>query len=270
MSPTGLLNLTARRKGNKTIIANCYYEGALKVTRPVYLEEKSPTIYLIHVGGGYVDGDRYSNHFMVEEGAEISVTTQSYTKVYKTPNLPVVQEMSITLKADSLLEYMPDPLIAYEGARFVQNTEVHMEDGACFFYSDITTPGWSEGGAPFQYTSIRSKLKVYVGESLILFDHLFLEPKSGISNLMQMEQYTHMGTFIIIHKQADKNFGDRLYDHIQDHVDGGRIGISTLPVYGVIIRMFATDTRQIEKGITCAHQYARKHLLKKSDLIFRK
>lgn len=270
MSPTGLLNLLVRRKGNKTIIAHCYYEGALKVTRPVYLEEESPTIYLIHVGGGYVDGDRYSTNLIVEEGAGISVTTQSYTKVYKTPNFPVVQETSITLKEDSLLEFMPDPLIAYEGARYVQNTVVHMEEGSCLFYSDITTPGWSEGGAPFQYDSIRSKLKVYMGKRIILFDHLLLEPNSGITHLMQLEQYTHMGTFIIIHKQAEKNFGDNLYEHLQDYVNDGRMGISALPENGVIIRVLANDTGTIERLITLAHHYARKHLLKKSDLVFRK
>lgn len=270
MSPTGLLNLVARRKGNKTIISRCYYEGALKVTRPVYLEEESPTIYLIHVGGGYVDGDRYSTKLIVEEGAEISVTTQSYTKVYKTPNLPVVQETSVIIKAGGLLEFMPDPLIAYEGARYVQDTVVHMEEGSCLFYSDMVTPGWSEGGAPFQYDSIRSKLKVYKEERLILFDHLLLEPNAGISHLMQLEQYTHMGTFIIIHNQAEKTFGDGLYEHLQDHVNGGRMGISALPEKGVMVRVLANDTGTIERLITLAHHYARNHLLKKSDLVFRK
>jgi urease accessory protein len=270
MSPTGLLHLVARRKGNKTILADCYYEGAFKVTRPVYLEEDSPTLYLIHVGGGYVDGDFYSTNLLVEEGAEISVTTQSYTKVYKTPNSPVIQEMNIILKADSLLEYVPDPLIAYEGARYNQYTEVHMEEGACLFYCDIATPGWSEDGTPFQYDYIRSKLKVYKEEKLILFDHLWLEPRSGISHLMQMEQYTHMGTFIILHKQAGKDFGDQLYEHVKNQVNGGKIGISTLPENGVIMRMFAHDTRSIEKVIAYAHQYARKQLLEKSDLVLRK
>lgn len=173
MSYTGVLDLFASKKNEKTIISSCYYEGALKIARPIYLEGDSPSIYLIHVGGGYVNGDSYFTQIQVDDSAHLLVTTQSSTKVYKTPTEPVRQQTKIKLGFGSVLEYIPDSLIAYEDARFIQETEVEIERDSCFFYSDIITPGWSKDGSFFKYEWIRSKLKIYRDGQLVLFDHLF-------------------------------------------------------------------------------------------------
>lgn len=270
MSYTGVLELTAKRKQPKTVISTCYYEGALKITRPVYLEEDIPSIYLIHVGGGYLDGDTYLTNINVEEGAELAVTTQSSTKVYKTPKEPVVQRTNIKLAKESVLEYLPDPVIAYERARFIQETEVQLENDACLFYSDIITPGWAEDGSLFKYDWIRSKLKVFKGTELILFDHTFLEPDNDIRGIMQMENFTHVGTFLIVYDKVDKGFLNRLYESMHELFSSVHFGLSALPKSGVIMRILATNTGIIEKMIKSAHSFARKELLMRESISWRK
>lgn len=270
MSYTGVLELSAIKKQSKSMIASCYYEGALKLTRPIYLEEDLPSIYLIHVGGGYVDGDTYLTELNVEAEAELAVTTQSATKVYKTLKKPVLQRTNLKLGRGSVLEYLPDPLIAYEGARFIQETNVQIEEEACFFYSDIITPGWAEDGSLFRYDWIRSKLKVYKAEKLVLFDHLLLEPDDHMSGIMQMEGYTHVGTFLILHDQADKGFLDGLYEAMEAFHEVVRFGLSALPEGGVILRVLARNTGIIEKMIAHAHTFARRQLLAKGVVRWRK
>jgi urease accessory protein len=270
MSYTGVLELSAAKREPKSIVSNIYYEGALKITRPVYLEENLPSIYLIHVGGGYVDGDTYLTNITVEEGAELAVTTQSSTKVYKTPKKPVVQKTNITLNKGSVLEYLPDPLIAYEGARFIQETVVHMEEGASLFYSDSITPGWAADGSYFRYEWIHSKLKVYKGEKLAVFDHLLLEPDDEMSGMMQMEGYTHVGMFLVLHDKADKAFLDHFYEEMESFSADVRFGVSTLPESGVILRVLARNTGSMEKMISRAHKFARHELLGKESVAWRK
>lgn len=270
MSYTGVLELSAVRRESKSIVSSCYYEGALKLTRPVYLEEDVPSVYLIHVGGGYVDGDTYLTDLSVEAGAELAVTTQSATKVYKTPKKPVVQRLNLRVGKGSVLEYLPDPLIAYAGARFIQETNIRMEEGACLFYSDIITPGWAEDGSLFRYDSIRSKLKVYKNEKLILFDHLLLQPDDQLNGIMQMEGYTHVGAFLILHDQADKVFLDSLYEVLESIQEDVRFGLSSTPGGGVILRVLAHTTGKIEKMITQAHTWARHYLLEKEMVRWRK
>jgi urease accessory protein len=270
MSYTGVLEFSAAKKHSKTMLAACYYEGALKLTRPVYHETNSPSVYLIHIGGGYVDGDTYCTRINVEEGAEIAVTTQASTKVYKTPKAPVVQKMAMTVNEGAVLEYMPDPLIVYEGARFMQETTVHLKDDSCFLYSDMITPGWAPDGSLFRYDWIRSKLKVYRSGKLVVFDHLLLEPDDDIAGIMQMEGYTHVGTFFIFHQQAGKPFLEGLYKSLEEFHFEARFGLSALPESGLILRILAHRTGIIEKMIAHVHTYTRRTLLGKDRVDWRK
>ncbi len=270
MSYTGVLNLLAGKKHERTIISSCYYEGALKITRPIYLEHDSPSIYLIHVGGGYVNGDSYLTQLQVDDGAHLAVTTQSSTKVYKTPTEPVSQLTKIKLGSGSILEYIPDPLIAYEGARFIQETEVEMNEDSCLFLSDIITPGWAEDGSFFKYDWIRSKLKIYKDSKLILFDHLFLEPDDQMNGVMQMEGFTHIGTIILLHKKANQKFLDDLYFKLVENFSDVHFGLSILPQDGLILRILANHSGIIEKVISEAHTYARCILLSKESVHWRK
>ncbi|MDQ7860165.1 hypothetical protein RCO48_01200 [Peribacillus frigoritolerans] len=64
MSWTGSIRLKAELKNARTIVSDTYYDGAFKLSRPVFFDELSPTYFLIHVGGGYVGGDKYHQLFL--------------------------------------------------------------------------------------------------------------------------------------------------------------------------------------------------------------
>src|SRR5699024_9414610 len=103
---TGVLDLAMKKSGERTIEKNVYFKGAFKVMRPVYHDAHSyPCYYLLNPGGGYLDGDTYQMNVSLEEGAGLTLTTQSATKVYKSPNSHVYQETNFHLKKDSYLEY---------------------------------------------------------------------------------------------------------------------------------------------------------------------
>ncbi len=106
-------------------------------------------------------------------------------EIYKTVKMPVQQYTSFFLDDQSVLEFFPDPVIAYEKAKFYQETTVYMKASATFIYGDIITPGWSESGDLFRYDWIRSKLKIYHEGHLKLFDHLYLEPRKGITDIFK-------------------------------------------------------------------------------------
>lgn len=270
MSLTGTMSLTAEKRAEKTIISSCYYQGAMKVTRPVYLDPDAPSVYMMHVGGGYLDGDTYETDIHVQPEAEISVTTQSHTKVYKTPKEPVQQRTAITLGKNSVLEYLPDPLIAYEAARFLQETTVSMETGSVLIYSDIVTPGWAPDGHFFRYDWIRSKLKVYKNEKLVLFDHLKLEPDEQINGLMQMEGYTHTGMLAVLHEDISADTVDEIYELLTTRETKARYGISMLSEPGFILRVLAFSTKEVETLVFEVHRYIRQTLLQKEAIRFRK
>lgn len=252
---TGILKLDMENRQGRSVAKNTYFQGAFKVMRPVYLNNYShPCYYLLNPGGGYLDGDTYYMEVNLDEAAELTLTTQSSTKVYKTPKKEVYQETIFRLKKDSYLEYLPDALIAYQDAKYYQKNIIHMEKGATLLYSDILTPGWSPEGKQFSYDRLRLKTEIYMDDTLVAFDHIKLEPATQqMTQLGFMEGYTHLGSFIVIGEKTDKALIDRLHETITEQAGDFAFGISQLAVPGFTIRVMANYTQVIERIITACH-----------------
>lgn len=267
---TGFLSLTCTKKAEKTILQDAYYEGALKISRPIYLTSSGEAyLYMMNPGGGYVDGDTYQLKICVNEEANAVLTTQSSTKIYKTPQHSVRQDMEIILYKRSTLEYLPDPIIAYENARFKQQTTVRMEKGASFICTDIYTPGWAPDGRLFRYDLIQSRMDIYLDNKLILFDHVKLEPDEAINEIGCMEGYTHFGTMAVINEQVDRAFIDEINELLQS-LTGARIGLSMLTVPGFSLRVLANSTQETEKVLRCCYDQIRIKIFHKESSFLRK
>lgn len=257
---TGVLELDMEKTNDRTVAKNVYFRGAFKVMRPIYHQNASfPCYYLLNPGGGYLDGDTYRMNLTLDEGAALTLTTQSSTKVYKTPNKEVYQETNVNMEKDSYLEYIPDALIAYQDASYYQKNSIHMKQGATLLYSDILTPGWSPDEKKFSYDMLRLKTEIYMEEELVAFDHIKLEPNSqAMTELGFMEGYTHLGSFIVVGEQTNDALIDQLYTLIQESEGDFSFGISRLAIPGFTIRIMANYTQVIERIITACH-----HLISK-------
>lgn len=253
---TGVLSLDLEERKGKTVAKNVYFQGALKVMRPIYHDNSGQVCYyLLNPGGGYLDGDRYKMEISANEGAMVTLTTQSATKVYKTPKSLAYQETTISLKKGSYLEYLPDPLIAYENARYKQKNVIHMENGATFLYTDILTPGWSPSGGKFSYDTIQLVTEIYLDGKLGMFDHIKLTPNNqNLSGLGFMEGNTHLGSMVAVSENTDNALLDELYETIQMEEADFKIGISRLAIPGLSIRILANSTQLIERIFNNCHK----------------
>lgn len=249
---TGILRLDVEERYGKTVAENVYFQGALKVMRPVYHDESGQACYyILNPGGGYLDGDCYKVQISLKEQARLTLTTQSATKVYKTPNTPAYQITEIFLQAGSYLEYIPDPLIMYRHARYKQKNVVRMEKGATFLYSDIITPGWSPDGEPFSYDKLQLINEIYIDDELVTFDHIKLNPaEQNMEAIGFMEGYSHLGSMIVVGEQTTADLLDRLFNAISTNDKEYKVGLSMLPVKGFTLRVLANSTQTIERIFT--------------------
>ncbi|MTT31519.1 urease accessory protein UreD [Terrilactibacillus sp. BCM23-1] len=244
---TGELQLNMKNKTNKTIAESVFFQGAFKVMRPLYLDDSGQACYyILNPGGGYVDGDRYLISVHLQEDAELLLTTQSATKVYKTVQSPIYQENRFHLESGSVFEYWPDPLIAYQDARYEQKTTIDMSSSASLFYAETMTPGWSEEAKLFPYTLVHLKSDIYVDGKLVVLDHLrFMPQTQKIKGMGFLEGYTHFGSLMIIDPSIDL-YLEELSQHLLRDYDECQIGFSRLDVSGILIRILATNTKQLE------------------------
>ncbi|WP_110928997.1 urease accessory protein UreD [Bacillus massiliglaciei] len=267
MTLTGKLVLKAAEKNGRTILTDTYFDGAFKLSRPVFFDDQVPTYFLIHVGGGYVSGDTYHQSFHLEEGAELTLTTQSAAKVYKTTGGPARQHTDIYLGQDSFLTLLQDPVIAFEHARYAQETAVRMEKGSGLILTDIFTPGWSEDRREFSYDWIRSRMDVFYEGKRIIYDNLVLQREDLLSSMLQLEGFTHYGSLLFIHEELNETVMEMIWGKAESF-QGIRAGMSRLTVNGFFLRILANQTQVIEKAFSECETILRKKVLKKMTGVF--
>lgn len=250
----GRLALTFVRSGRRTVVTKVYSEGVLKASSPLYLsDDGAATCYLIHLGGGGVAGDMYHTRLELQAGARAVLTPQAATKVFRSRHAPVVQATQVHLASESGLDLWAEPVIAFEGARYRQVTEVDMDPCATLLWTDVFTPGWAPDGRPYAYDEIRAKLMVRVAGEWVLFDHLRLgpPPEPAVAppwphGIGQLEGYSHYGSMLVIDPHMDEAFRDRLWEALAPYAADGRIGLSALRVPGFALRVLAPSTPAIE------------------------
>ncbi|MGX9134238.1 urease accessory protein UreD [Rummeliibacillus sp. JY-2-4R] len=252
---TGVLRLGVEERYGKTIASDVYFQGAFKVMRPVYHDDSGQACYyILNPGGGYLDGDRYQIITTLKNQARLTLTTQSATKIYKTPHTHAYQEAEFHLKEGSYLEYIPDPLIGYQHARYKQKNVIYMEKGCSLLYSDIITPGWSPDGNKFSYDMLQLINEIYMENQLVVYDHIRLNPSvQNMEGLGLMEGYSHLGSMIVIDEKVNDLLLDRLHQSLSDNTSDFRMGISLLPIPGFTVRVLANKTQTIESIFSKFH-----------------
>jgi len=271
---TGQLDLSVFNNGKKSVARDIFFEKALKVMRPVYLNNSDiPTFYIVNVGGGYLDGDRYSMNFNIDPDAKVILTSQGATKIYKTLNDHVEQYQTFNIKDYGYAEYVGDPIIAFENAKFYQHNQFHLTKTAALFYTDILTPGYSESDKAFSYSYMHLLNEIFVDNELVVFDNMLLDPsKNKVTGIGYMEDYTHLGSCYFIHPSVNQKFIDAVYEHIkhfQQQFDC-RFGITQLPTHGFSIRILSNKTQVIESILNTLQCYVVKQIFDRDVDFLRK
>lgn len=255
---TGELDLTFKHDGTKTVNGKTYFQGGLKVLRPSYLNgSPHPTMFLIQLGGGFVDGDRYRMHIHFEKNAHAVLTNQGATIIFKTLEDRVEQYQTFILEDESFMEYIGDPIIGYTHAKFYQYNVFKLSKHATMFYSDILTPGYDKEGRMFQYDYLQLLNEIKVEDELVVYDHLRLDThKNKVSDIGYMEGFTHLGSCFYISPHVDKKCVETIQDRIsQYNQETCRIGVTLLATHGLTLRILAHSTDIINRVIHDVHQF---------------
>lgn len=269
----GELEIVIEKRNEETVLAKRYFDGLVKVSPTINLDrEKIPTYFLLQLGGGYVEGEKYKNVITVKKGARSIITTQACTKVYKCPNgIKTEQETLLRLEEDSVLEYITDTVILYKDAIYKQVNDIYMDESSTLIYTDGITSGWSPDGNDFQYSGVQLTTKVYVNNKIVLLDNLLVNPKENdVTELGYFEGYKNFGTLLVINKNITSDIIQELREKVKKLNLSIDFGISELEVNGFVLRVLGNLTQNIEVAIGACHDYIRKKFLGSNELTIRK
>lgn len=253
--------LVIANKDGKNYTEKSYFTGIAKLARALHLDsEKIPCYYLMQLGGGYVENERFRTYVHLKENARAVVTTQAATKIYKCDNdLPSYQRNEIILEDNSNLEFISDSVILYKDAMFRQETEIRMKGSSSLIYTDGITSGWSPDGGKFKYSSVQMKLKLYIDDNPVLLDNLKLDPRvDRMDSLGFMEEYNNYSSLIVIDDMVDDELIATLREKISELDLDIKVGISKLEVNGFVLRALGNLTQHLEKAIFVCVNHIRK------------
>jgi urease accessory protein len=251
----GELALRIEQRAGRSVAAHQYHRGALRILRPHYLDDSGQVCYvLVNPGGAYLGADLYVIDVEVGDGARLLLTTQSATKIYRTPGSFAEQRMTLRLGEGAQLELAPDQLIAYREASYRQNAHITVRPSSSLMMSEVITPGWSPDGSSFRYEELRLRTEIHVetgaGTELLALDNLLVRPPlNDVTGMAFMEGFSHLGSLIVVDPRVDQALADELHAVAQGHdaYTGISLTGSAAGTAGLIVRSLANSTEELAR-----------------------
>ncbi len=105
-----------------------------------------PTVYLQSCSGGLFEGDDLRLRIVAGQSAVAHVATAAATVVHSMESRPATQQVELHARANSFLEYLPDPVILFPRAKLASGVRVKMHPGATVILGDAVLLHDPKGG----------------------------------------------------------------------------------------------------------------------------
>ncbi|MFF6906854.1 urease accessory protein UreD [Streptomyces sp. NPDC012389] len=231
----GILDLGFAVRGGRTELVERYQKSPLQIIRPLWTDPAMPGmtyVCLMATGGGVAQADRYRMDFRCGPGTQVHLTTQAATKVFRMEHDYAAQRVHLTAEEGSYVEYLPDPLIPFEGSRFYQRTEVTVAPGATVVLGDTVTAGRLARGERHAYRVLAADLRISRPDgTLLAVDTQRLCPdtdRAGVLGPAVFAGHDHVSSLYAVTDRAPAaEVADALHEAVAGH--GVTYGVSVLP-----------------------------------------
>lgn len=251
----------------------------LRAVRAFPIADHAVLTHLHNVSGGVLGGDQLTLCTEVGPGARAQLTSTGATRVYRhrPAYATATQHNHFQVAAGGLLEYLPDPLIPYAGARYRQITQIELAEDAGLFYWEILAPGREAHQELFAYEDLQLQLDLQAGGRPIALERLHLKPAAtALGSLARLGPYRYVATFYLCRVGVPAHTWLALEKELQEvaqamteaqHVVWG---VSTLAAHGLSVRALSMNSRALLTGLPHFWQAAKWALYGQNAVIPRK
>ena len=259
----GLLELIADvAPDGRTYLSRRSQRFPLRLTTPLYLDPSQPGMAFLYVQnptGGLFEDDDHKIALDVRSGAQVHLTTQSASKLYRADRGCARQRVTLAVAKGAFAEYVPDPLIPHGGARLKQEVVAAVEPGGRLILSEVVAPGRVAGGEEFEYSSLSLTTRISSGCEQTAVDSVLLEPgrleprRAGV-----LGDLAYLASVFAVVPGADCEALARTISEAADGMPGCLVGTSTLPsATGVLTRILAGSGISAGRAFDAAWSAAR-------------
>ncbi len=173
----------------KTVITRKKTQVPLYLQKALHYDVDYPSmahLFILSPSGGILQGDRYRMDVELKNNAISHLTTQGATRIYKMDSNYATHMVTINLKNNSYLEFIPEQIIPYVNSRFYQKTELKVDDSATVVYSETIVPGRIAMGEMFDFDVCYLKTQGSINDKIQFRDSSLLMPKEQKTNSITM------------------------------------------------------------------------------------
>jgi urease accessory protein len=167
-----------------------------------------------------------------------------------------LQRQSFRVGRGALLEYLPDELIPFAGARYRQETVVELSEGAGLFWWESVAPGRAAHGELFKYDSLLFRLDLTARGLPLARERVALEPeRRPLQSPVRLGPYLYFATFYVCRVGLPESRWLELEAELAElarnlSIPGTRLwGVSALPAHGLVVRALSVKGRDITHGL---------------------
>ena len=262
-----------------TIVRLLEQQPPWRVVRGFRTEAGASLVHLNNISGGILAGDRLDLQIQLSAGASAQVTTAGATRVYRgRPGLgAAVSSTAISLAENSLLEFLPDPLIPFADSWFEQRTSIHLAGGASLFWWEVIAPGRDAAGEVHKYRCLRLSSEIFAEGQPIAMERIQLDPAlRPLESAARLGRYRYLVTFFICKVGHSSRYWRELEQELAGIVsrltqpDEVRWAVSTLTRHGIIIRGMCREGRSAWPALHEFWRVAKHHLVGQAAVLPRK
>lgn len=204
----------------------------LIVQQELYFDEQMPLlpcVYILSAGGPMLSGDRFEQHFSVDEGAMAYISTGAATKVAEMELGEARQQSYFRLSEGAYLEYLPEAVIPCRGSRFCNISYIEIAESATLVMAEIYLAGRKYYGEVFQFEELLTLTRALRPSGELLYSEwMIVSPRS-----QPPQEVGLMGGFEIwasVVVLTPKAFADKIYDKAEARsLPNLMVGVNRLP-----------------------------------------
>ncbi len=263
----------------QTALIACEQSPPLRVVRAFPLADGAALAHLHNLSGGVLGGDQLALSVNVGPRASVQLTSTGATRLYRCrPQMSAAsQTTSIQVQEGGLLEYLPDPLIPFAGARYRQSCAIDLADDAGLFWWETVAPGRTARGELFAYDQLHLSTKITAHGRPLAIERYTLEPqRKSISSLARLGPYHYFCSLYVCRVGVDAARWlklERALNELAYQISTpGEVswGASCLVAHGLAVRGMSYQGHRLTSGLMKFWQEAKLALYRREAIPPRK
>lgn len=204
----GSARVRVRAAGGRSRLADLHQSGASRLVFPRKGDRVEAA--LVNIAGGITGGDRFDLTAEAEEGAHLTLTTQSCERIYRAqPGSTGRLSTTLNVAPGARINWLPQETILFDGSDFKRALSVDVAPGGSALISEAVILGRAAMGERLGAARFADRIDLRHGGRLVLAERLRLDGDiaATMANPFTGDGAGAYGTVILCSEDAGRVLG---------------------------------------------------------------